>query len=823
MRRLLYLCALVPVIALMTGTESRGAEIDYGLRFRSNTYFTRTESSLLLLDGKGIRTSGKTFSIEFDIRNQEAMQFGSVVRVAAEGASPLDLIYYVNEKSMFIFAATFADQVIDFPVSVTGIGEWHHVKVAVRPSDGLIDISFAGEEHSLQDPSVARMDRFKCVFGSVDQLGAGPEEVASVDIRDIVIKKGEDTLYHWLLKAHGDGFCLDEVRGAMAQESSCEWLSDRYVRWEKEFSVTRPDFLGVDLGGGKIWMVEDAIVERFDCLSGQIDTIAVSGGFPASFADYQVKYVDGKLLSYNISEGTFSVFDPLTGKWSRSAGFDGDYCHYNNTSCVDTLNHKLLSFGGYGLYRFSDDFSVLDYKTGKFRKEPMQTLSYRLRASSAIVDGEMFVYGGYGTFNGHQGFAVKYYNDLFKIDPDSFIATVVWAEDPSDGGNLPCENMIWDEEERCFYLVRENTGFLLESISLDKPGLEALSLPCEEDYLAGAKYPNNLFYCPESGKLYCTIETANQDNSHNMLVLSMHWPPQAVESLVQEQKCGKGWLWALLGVVAAAIAAGCALVFRKKYGKSVAAISRKSPEKTAVYDFSKSSIRLLGGFKVKAKDGTDITDSFTPTLKSIFVLLILSTPKGGIASGRFDRMIWPYKPEDTTANNRHVYMSRLRPLLEQIGDIRVVTKNRIFTVETSGKVICDYLEIMRLFGLNRDNDNIRRLTELLLKGVLLPNSEQQWIEPYKRELSSKTVEILGYQLRRQDLPEETSLGIADLVLKYDYLNEQALRVKCRILAAQGQTGLAKDVYDNFCSEYQDIVGVEFQTSFNKIIEQNGLD
>ena len=91
----------------MTGTESLGAEIDYGLRFRANTYFTRTESSLLLLDGKAVRTSGKTFSLEFDIRNQETMQFGSVVRVAAEGASPLDLIYYVNEKSMFIFAASF--------------------------------------------------------------------------------------------------------------------------------------------------------------------------------------------------------------------------------------------------------------------------------------------------------------------------------------------------------------------------------------------------------------------------------------------------------------------------------------------------------------------------------------------------------------------------------------------------------------------------------------------------------------------------------------------------------------------------------------------
>ena len=133
-------------------------------------------------------------------------------------------------------------------------------------------------------------------------------------------------------------------------------------------------------------------------------------------------------------------------------------------------------------------------------------------------------------------------------------------------------------------------------------------------------------------------------------------------------------------------------------------------------------------------------------------------------------------------------------------------------------MLCDYLEIMRLFGMGRDNDSLRRLTELLQPGALLPNMEQSWTEPYKRELSSKTVEILGYQLRREDLPKETILGIADLILKYDFLNENAFRTKCRILVLQGNPGLAKDVYDNFCSEYQDLMGVEYPLSFNKIVE-----
>lgn len=301
----------------------------------------------------------------------------------------------------------------------------------------------------------------------------------------------------------------------------------------------------------------------------------------------------------------------------------------------------------------------------------------------------------------------------------------------------------------------------------------------------------------------------------------MLWPPMDAELLTQNNSDNKALIILIvcLCILSGTGAIGYVVYRRRKCQKMTDLIDEHHDKETPTYDFSKSSISFLGGFKVIDKDGNDITSSFTPTLKSILVLTILSAPKGGISTSRFDRIIWPYKPEDTTNNNRNVYMSRIRPLLKKIGGIRITSKNKILSVVIQeGDITCDYLEIMRLLGQERNNENIRRITELLLRGALLPNMENSWTEPYKKDLSSQIVEILGYQLRRSDLPADTKLNISDLILKYDYLNEDALKCKCRILTGQGKTGLAKEVYDNFCTEYLEVMGIEYHLPFNRTIE-----
>ena len=72
-------------------------------------------------------------------------------------------------------------------------------------------------------------------------------------------------------------------------------------------------------------------------------------------------------------------------------------------------------------------------------------------------------------------------------------------------------------------------------------------------------------------------------------------------------------------------------------------------------------------------------------------------------------------------------------------------------------------------------------------------------------------------MERDDLPEDVLISAADTVFQHDYLNQEALKYKCRMLCKQGKSGLSKATYDNFCKEYKESIGDAFPISFKDII------
>lgn len=220
------------------------------------------------------------------------------------------------------------------------------------------------------------------------------------------------------------------------------------------------------------------------------------------------------------------------------------------------------------------------------------------------------------------------------------------------------------------------------------------------------------------------------------------------------------------------------------------------------------------------KEGNDITSQFTPTLKSLLVLLILFTAKdsNGIISGKLNHLLWSYKPEDSANNNRNVYISKLRAVLEQVGDIKIANQNKFWSISFGEGTICDYLEAMRLYNEPDCSDSAQRLLELLLKGQMLPNLELDWMDDFKSEFSNKMIDFLCQQLKRSDLPDKVLLCATDTIFQYDFLNEEALKVKCSILYRQGKAGLAKSIFDTFRKDYRTSLGIDCPVTFKELIE-----
>lgn len=238
------------------------------------------------------------------------------------------------------------------------------------------------------------------------------------------------------------------------------------------------------------------------------------------------------------------------------------------------------------------------------------------------------------------------------------------------------------------------------------------------------------------------------------------------------------------------------------------------------YDCSKSCICFLGGFKVYDKEGNEITHLFTPILKNLLILLILYKGKDskGINGHKLLQIMWPDKAEKSAQNNRNVYLSKLRNLLEKVGDISIVNYNDFIKIEFKNNSFCDYYEVLSLFERMDENDSIQKLLELILKGQMLPNIETDWVDIFKNEFSDKIIDLLTELLGKTDISDALKFRIADVLFQHDFLNEEALYAKCRILCNQGKKGLAKTVYNTFCKEYQKQLGIVYPYSIHDIIK-----
>ena len=95
--------------------------------------------------------------------------------------------------------------------------------------------------------------------------------------------------------------------------------------------------------------------------------------------------------------------------------------------------------------------------------------------------------------------------------------------------------------------------------------------------------------------------------------------------------------------------------------------------------------------------------------------------------------------------------------------------------------------------------------------------EFDWLDSYKGNFSNYTINVLSKLLDAGNISDELKVKAANTIFLHDFLNEDALRAKCRILYKQGKTGLAKSVYDNFCKDYLSSINLKYEVEFKDLI------
>lgn len=824
---------ILTVIAFAMLLPARGAEFDYGLSVTTFPSPREEFTSLSLDGGNPIALHGKPLTLEFDLLNRPDNVFGTIFRLITDKGDNIDLMYTIDKQDRHNPMIVTGEQVSIVPAEIF-MDRWTHVSITLDPVTGEVVLDYSGVITTVKDAGTKSARSLRIAFGYCPFEGYQLHDVASVEIRDISLMLGDRPIRKWDLSLHDGTVCLDNLKHRPAIAANPVWLIDRYITWTPTFSA---DFdMGPSVafdGGHQFFATTDGTsIVKYDVVSGKQETIEVKGGEYPSNAPDQLICTSGDpciLMAYNLDENVQAFFDWESGRWVGGRAPSSDHSYWNHSSCWDAGTGTLFSFGGYGHYHYNNELvSVHPENPSASRSSILDLITSRYSSATCMVDSLLYIFGGRGNLSSKQELSPRNYYDLYAFNTRTFEIAELWKmeDNPEQGEFVMGENMVYDEADDCFYVLTTLDGYTLIRIGRTDAKYERMSLPIYPD--GNAQYAFcNLFRSMETGKLYAGIVRCRVDGSASLKVMEMNYPPIPVSTLIQSEenlpaRSVPVWLVVLLCSLSA-ILVGCGigfLIYKRRAARAAAAMfSDDGSVESSHFDFSRSSICFFGGFKVKDSSGMDITAQFTPTIKALLVLLIVYTAKDskGIASSKMNGIMWPYKPDESASNNRNVYINKLRNLLEPVGDIRIVNTNRMWSIEFGEGTICDYIEASGLIGGEVSNANINLLLELLLRGPMLPNMELDWLDMFKAQFSESTIDFLRRQLDRKDLPEKVIVKAADTIFLHDYLNEDALRAKCRVFYAQGKAGLAKNLYDSFCKEYKDSIGLPFSVSLKDLI------
>ena len=819
---------------------------EYGLYIRTYPYPKDEFTSVVLENGYPIRTFQKKLTLRFSIFTREENVFGSIFRIITNNNQNIDLLYSVDKNDK------------RYPILVTGKtvhplsdenvkkGVWVNVSISIDPKTGDINLIYDKTSAFIKFPELKDTESVRIAFGYCPFENFSLADVASVNVKDITINRGKEEIRRWKLGHHDGNTCYDELFYKPATTYNPHWIIDQYITWNKLYSATFNSSLSIafDPNIGTFYMATDKNnLYVYHLGEKKTDTISIKGGEIASNYPNQLVFIpdQNQLLSYNLDENIYSSLNPISHRWGNNIVSQKDHDYWNNTCVFNPEDSSLISFGGYGHYRYNNELLIsYPFHTKPQQRYILKEIDPRYSCASVIVNDTLYVFGGRGCPSGRQELSPQNYYDLYAIDLKTYNVHRLWQHiTPIEGGEFqPCEHMIYDKANNCFYVFCTQEGGVLIKINRDNPHFEKMSLPIGKKFDLQYLY-TNIYFSRQLNKLYLVIHEAEVSGKSYVEIYELDYPPIPATSFIQTNNTQETsqthnyWVTIIILLSLIAIAILSYIIYIKKRKHKVAPEYKASLNNNLdvnniheeifsakQYDFSKRCICFLGGFRIVDKEGNDITLLFTRTLKMLLIALILYTGKceKGINGNKLIQMLWPGKPEDAAQNIRNVYMSKLRNILEKIGDIKIINQKGFWSIKLDTDVTCDYLEVLYLYNKNGNNNNIEQLLELLLHGMMLPNIETEWVDTFKSDFSSQTIDLLCNLLKQEDLSDPLKIRISDVLFQHDYLNENALSTKIRILCTQGKKGVAKSVYDAFCKEYYTTLGVEYQYSFMEIIK-----
>lgn len=841
---LLFVCLSITASASIIDDDS------YGLYIKSFP-FNDSQKTSLVLENNDYFKINKDFSISFDINVRPENVFGIIGRIISDKGDNIDLVFTVGDDDKRYPMLVVNESVHMIPYEVT-FNKWANVKIDLLKDKNAINIVYDTIEVTF--PYKKHFDRAKISFGLCPFQGFSLYDIASINIRNIKIFDQQKLIRKWTLEHHRENLSVDSIKQIPAICENAKWLIDTHSTWEKIYHNEGNDYYLISYNQKEnlfyFTSPQHPRIIKFDPETREVSNINIRENTRSTNAPNQLicDTLRDELFTYNLDEGRISRLSKEL-IWTNNSPATLENGYWNNSACYQPAKNTIISFGGYGAYKFCNKLIRFNTITQERRTSILQKIPPRSFTSTTIVGNTLYIFGGRGNSAGRQELTIHHYYDLYAVDLITEQVNKLWEIEQMDTDFLPSENMVYDASKDCFYVFTTKGGGTLLKIQKEYPNIQDVSFPVDRNLTSHYLYIN-LYFSTKANRFYATISETQIDKSVQFTLYSLPYPPTVIatnKNIAREQE-SSSLLFSNYSVIIIAtitillLCIGIYSVRRKKTKghnttNSQTDKSKHSENKEMLQAIDldlpdaetySSPFSFLGGFKMLDKANNDIADQFSPMLRDLFIILILhkEDTERGIADKRLIQFLWADKSDKAAKNNRNVYLSRLRTLLDSVGTIDIVNNVGYWTIVLQDSLECDYLECMKLLknidlSNSSDKEGVNKLLQILNKGSLLPNTEEEWLDPFKSNFSNLVIDFLTELVYSNQymLSDNLKLKIADMLFTHDYINEDALYIKCSVLSNSGKKGIAKAVYDNFNKEYQILLGTDYRLTFNQVLDK----
>jgi hypothetical protein len=250
---------------------------------------------------------------------------------------------------------------------------------------------------------------------------------------------------------------------------------------------------------------------------------------------------------------------------------------------------------------------------------------------------------------------------------------------------------------------------------------------------------------------------------------------------------------------------------------------RKKENKNTGFDLpvnvTGNQILLFGEFKAIDNKGDDVTDLFTPKVKELFLFVLIYSLKSGIGASVRDinDVLWEGISSAKVANNRSVTLNKLRKILLQFDGIEIVSTGGYLQAKIKKPFYCDYVNAFKLCqipeGLSKQQltaffDFVKR--GRFLKGIMWP-----WLDEIRGFTGNQVIDnLLNLATIYQKEMNLTEIEkIAQRILDYDDLNEEAIYLQVWALQKTNNLNLARFNFSSFTKKYESSFGEPYPMNF----------